>query len=1220
MFKRLSSPLTVAALSCVLAFPSQAAAASATIPQSQDSARGALINNVRFLIAKGRPDLARTVVDQILAVQAEDAEAFLLLGDIELRAGRVPSAEKILERLRQKNPDGQETRELDWLLRLYTIDHGRLTQLRALRSGGNYPQAQAIARDLFPHNKAPASLSDEFSDLLMGPLFLRLRRSPVYAAPLVRDGKQTKPPRQSARLEPACGQVSSRPTQGNWQALGHAVLSSAYDALKSGNDLLALDGFKRAAKLLPGSAAAHGGLGIAHARLGQHTVALTHYGRAQQLERGRSSKPWRDLANTSLYWQSLGRAREEMASGNYSEARNLLGTAILSQPQEPEAAILLAEIDLLQSENEAAASAYQILTRRAPEDARVWRGLLTSLLRQPDVQAESLEQVWLAMEAAADTHGITRSDLLPVSEVRAFARRLRDAGEPMLAAATLDHSLRFIPTDAWLRYDRARLFIEQNQAAQAIRLMREGDALAPHTSDMKHALAIIAMAQAQDAAAIQSLESVPGPMQTQNIIELTGSARFELVMQRLQSMRSPGDARPFLEQAVALAQGDASRQLRVARIEMFLGAWEAAALRLDTIDVSRLSSQELVARAVLLSDIGRHEDASRALGRLVASWPSSVPVHTLIDAQILVADRQIESSLSLGAFDRAKEIATQTLSDWNQPDKRSSLVSAAHAHLLLRAKSEQSALAHVNSALEADPASTYALLTRARVFSVLGDRERTRADLMQLDRMLSLSAVEERLEVVEIWLALGEHEIARQWLAPLLSRRPGEANLRLAAARIASLEGDYATALQNLRYVSGTEDPSTKPWRITAGTLESFTVVNERNTPASLRAVRDSIASIEARRQPRFEIGTSHFGRAGNAGTSRVNGQEWTAALHWPVSYRGHVFGQVDRVNLDADQLPVFRSEARNFGQIAALPDATNLPPPIRQAGKAYSVGAGWVDDIRRLDFGVVGVGQPSPTITGGWKESFKIGGRDATLEISRRVETSSLLAYAGSRDPVSLQIWGGVSNNSVAIRISESLPNHWHHSGTVRVGFMAGTHIETNPYTQLQGRWTHAIAGTINGDAQAGVVINIWRYEKNSSGFTYGQGGYYSPQLYASMQLPLEFSHQVGPWRYALRGHLTYSWAREASAVYFPRDPALQAAASNPIAAANINQGPGVAFHIDNEYQINPSWILGATAGWEKSRDYNPYKFGIYIRHHFNDASNTSKMPLKSLDAYANF
>jgi cellulose synthase operon protein C len=154
----------------------------------------------------------------------------------------------------------------------------------------------------------------------------------------------------------------------------------------------------------------------------------------------------------------------------------------------------------------------------------------------------------------------------------------------------------------------------------------------------------------------------------------------------------------------------------------------------------------------------------------------------------------------------------------------------------------------------------------------------------------------------------------------------------------------------------------------------------------------------------------------------------------------------------------------------------------------------------------------------------------------------------------------------------------------------------------------------------RSGVALNLWHYQHNRSGFTYGQGGYYSPQAYVSAQLPLEVAHRDGPWTHGMRGYLTYTWAKESAAPYFPLDTAFQTAAGDPVRAASINHGLGVALRANSEYRISPKWSVGALAEWERSRDYNPYRVGLYLRHYFNGAEGPAPSPPRPVVPYVRY
>lgn len=161
------SLLGATALVAVTVTPLPLLAAENGLTEAQTTATVApLMRQAHFLIAHGRADLARGVLQKVLAVQPDHEGALLLLGDLELRNNNNDAARALWERLSRNRPDSPVTQEMGTLWRLYTTDRLRLTQLRQLRAGGKTAQARVLARQLFTGDVPPGSLASEFADLL----------------------------------------------------------------------------------------------------------------------------------------------------------------------------------------------------------------------------------------------------------------------------------------------------------------------------------------------------------------------------------------------------------------------------------------------------------------------------------------------------------------------------------------------------------------------------------------------------------------------------------------------------------------------------------------------------------------------------------------------------------------------------------------------------------------------------------------------------------------------------------------------------------------------------------------------------------------------------------------------------------------------------------------------------------------------------------------------
>ena len=93
---------------------------------------------------------------------------------------------------------------------------------------------------------------------------------------------------------------------------------------------------------------------------------------------------------------------------------------------------------------------------------------------------------------------------------------------------------------------------------------------------------------------------------------------------------------------------------------------------------------------------------------------------------------------------------------------------------------------------------------------------------------------------------------------------------------------------------------------------------------------------------------------------------------------------------------------------LAALPPGSPLTYR-RQRGSGTNLGFGFVGDDIQWDIGATGVGFPVTNVVGGLAKTGTLGRYGYKLEAFRRPITGSLLSYAGARDPVSGELWGGV-------------------------------------------------------------------------------------------------------------------------------------------------------------------------------------------------------------------
>ncbi len=101
-------------------------------------------------------------------------------------------------------------------------------------------------------------------------------------------------------------------------------------------------------------------------------------------------------------------------------------------------------------------------------------------------------------------------------------------------------------------------------------------------------------------------------------------------------------------------------------------------------------------------------------------------------------------------------------------------------------------------------------------------------------------------------------------------------------------------------------------------------------------------------------------------------------------------------------------------------------------------------------------------------------------------------------------------------------------------------------------------------------------------------------------MSLPVAYGERSARFSYRLRGAVASSKSNTAAAAYFPTDAALQAANNNFYSAGSGN-GISLSLLAEGEYQMDRRWFFGARAEVDRSVDYAPNRFLVYLRYNLD-------------------
>ena len=138
-------------------------------------------------------------------------------------------------------------------------------------------------------------------------------------------------------------------------------------------------------------------------------------------------------------------------------------------------------------------------------------------------------------------------------------------------------------------------------------------------------------------------------------------------------------------------------------------------------------------------------------------------------------------------------------------------------------------------------------------------------------------------------------------------------------------------------------------------------------------------------------------------------------------------------------------------------------------------------------------------------------------------------------------------------------------------------------------------------GNLTVGMNFFGMHYAHNLRYFTYGQGGYFSPNAYVVAGVPLTFNgHYGAKFHYRVAASIGIQSFQEDQAPYYPLDFATQVAQGNPYYPSMTSVGGNYNFETEASYAIADHWYVGGYLTANNSRDYNSEKAGFFLRYLF--------------------
>jgi Tfp pilus assembly protein PilF len=404
---------------------------------------------------------------------------------------------------------------------------------------------------------------------------------------------------------------------------------------------------------------------------------------------------------------------------------------------------------------------------------------------------------------------------------------------------------------------------------------------------------------------------------------------------------------------------------------------------------------------------------------------------------------------------------------------------------------------------------------------------------------------------------------------------------------------------------------------------------------AQTLGVADELAQINRAQSSTVSGGIIFRSRTGEDGLSNLTD------IEAPVQGRiaagnGHIVVTATPVSLDAGTASNDPNTLARFGAsvVGGLASQNNSGD---QTASGVGLSVGYETDRIQADVGRTPFGFREANWVGGAQYNGAITDKVSySLAVARRAVTDSLLSYAGTRDsslnnlnadaltalnqnlknPAQVSqlnqtgtlTWGGVTSNGgrASLGWDDGMSGAYVNAS---YEYFDGYNVASNTAVKGGGGVYTRLFTDANQTLTLGVNTTMMHYDKNLSYFTYGQGGYFSPQQYVILNIPVEYKGRNGAFTYDVKGSIGVQHYRQDASNYFPTDGFLQGVVSKLTATPYTTSGvypstskTGVAysFNASAEYQLAPQLFVGGSASLGNAYQYREYLAAVYVRYSF--------------------
>lgn len=479
--------------------------------------------------------------------------------------------------------------------------------------------------------------------------------------------------------------------------------------------------------------------------------------------------------------------------------------------------------------------------------------------------------------------------------------------------------------------------------------------------------------------------------------------------------------------------------------------------------------------------------------------------------------------------------------------------------------------------------------------------------------------------VANAWSGVGDPQKAAdifQRLKPAAAKgAPSQDNALVFrdSARLAQSQGQPTAAQDDFKQAMVASGIA--PTRPTDNDSYTLLTRNQATDDWLKRGIRADAADLYRQQDTRVTLDQDYWGSSGTGGISDLSAFNTMAQVDTPLA-DGRAFFRSDIIEMNAS---TFANTKGVYKEKFGTCYKAGCEGDIRQRASGTSIAMGWQNDHWATDIGTTPMGFEVVDVVGGLAYSNSWNHIGWTATASRRPLSSSLLAFAGTRDPNTNVTWGGVRANGVSLGASYDRGEANGVWSDLSYHYLTGQNVADNQRLRFMTGYYYKLINEDNRRFTIGLNGMWWHYQKDLSGYTLGQGGYYSPQKYLSLAIPVNYRQRTDNWSWELGGSVSLSHSATNDRARYPLQSLLNNSIKsisdrNDLDYGDSSNGVGYTLRALIERRLSSHWTLGAGVDIQQAKDYTPSHALIYLRYSMAGWQGDLDMPPQPLVPYADF